>query len=133
MAMGDQAVGMLRSGSIPSGGRYLSDVWTLDLDTLAWSQISTTANPPEAVGGGVAEPLNKEEEALLPPAMTPIAGHALTMWGESILCIGGHTKVCQTLFRLLLLSFQANCHADINVSSCSKKHCQPHRHTVDQA
>ena len=47
----------------------------------------------EAVGGGVAEPSNKEEEALLPPAMTPIAGHALAMWGDSILCIGGHTKV----------------------------------------
>ena len=76
-----------------TGGRYLSDVWTLDLDSLAWSQVSTTAAPEEAVGGGTAEASNKEEEALLPPPMVPIAGHALAMWGESILCIGGHTKV----------------------------------------
>lgn len=79
--------------SVCAGGRYLSDVWTLDLDSLTWSQVATTAAPQEAVGGGFQEASSREEEALLPPAMVPIAGHALVMWGESILCIGGHTKV----------------------------------------
>ena len=60
---------------------------------MVWSQVATTAAPQEAVGGGFQEAASKEEEALLPPAMVPIAGHALVMWGESILCIGGHTKV----------------------------------------
>lgn len=68
-------------------------MWTLDLDQLLWSQVSTNAAPVEAVGGGAVEATNKEEEALLPPPMLPIAGHALVMWGGSILCIGGHTKV----------------------------------------
>ena len=71
----------------------MSDVWTLDLDTLTWSQLQTTAAPQEAIGGGLQEATSKEEEALLAPPMVPIAGHALVMWGESILCIGGHTKV----------------------------------------
>lgn len=52
--------------------------------------------PQEAVGGGLPDPASKEEEALLPPAMQPIAGHTLVMWGGSILCIGGHTKVLPT-------------------------------------
>ena len=62
---------------------------------MVWSPVATTAAPQEAVGGGFQEAASKEEEALLPPAMVPIAGHALVMWGESILCIGGHTKVCR--------------------------------------
>ena len=78
-----------------AGGRYLNDVWTLDLDSLTWQQISTTAAPVNTDKAGTsAEPPGKEDDALLQPALPPLAGHTLVPWGTSLLCIGGHTKVC---------------------------------------
>lgn len=85
------------------GGRYLNDIWALNLDKLTWQQITTTSKPLPPVGGGqFAEEdpdsktplLNKgtSSQAGNTAALPPSAGHVLVAWGSSLLCIGGHTK-----------------------------------------
>ena len=85
------AATVVSQAELPAGGRYLNDVWTLDLETLVWQLLSTRAVPREDADG--AEVASEEGAALLQPAFPPLAGHALVVWGTSILCIGGHTKV----------------------------------------
>ncbi len=71
------------------GGRYLSDVWVLDLDRLVFEQLSQPPQPPivpssEPSGGSPPPP---------PPPLPPCAGHAVVASGAALLVIGGHTKV----------------------------------------
>lgn len=86
-----------------AGGRYLNDVWLLNLDTLAWQLITTSAKPLPPIGGGkfdeiepaVTEPLLGSTADSKPgptAALPPSAGHTLVAWGSSLLCVGGHTK-----------------------------------------
>ncbi len=87
-----------------AGGRYLNDVWVLNLDTLTWQLVTTTAKPLPPVGGGsfdeivpvVTSPLLGFKEDSTKPgstaALPPSAGHVLVAWGSNLLCIGGHTK-----------------------------------------
>lgn len=86
-----------------AGGRYLNDVWLLNLDTLAWQLVTTTAKPLPPIGGGkfdeiepaVSEPLlgsSGDNKPSSSAALPPSAGHILVAWGSSLLCIGGHTK-----------------------------------------
>ena len=85
------------------GGRYLNDVWLLNLDTLAWQLVTTTAKPLPPIGGGKFDEIEPaESEPLLgnsggnkagsTATLPPSAGHILVAWGSSLLCIGGHTK-----------------------------------------
>lgn len=86
-----------------AGGRYLNDVWLLNLDTLTWQLVTTSAKPLPPIGGGrfdeiepiVTEPLLGNSNDSKPgstTALPPSAGHILVAWGSSLLCIGGHTK-----------------------------------------
>jgi len=59
-----------------AGGRYLADLWQLDLDNLEWS--CTTA----AFGAG------GDEAAAMPPC----AGMVVLPHRGRILVVGGHTK-----------------------------------------
>lgn len=72
-----------------SGGRYLSDTWVLDLQSMTWAPgpSSTKGAPPPPPSDGPAEP-----PPPLPPAMPPTAGHALVPWQGLLLSIGGHIK-----------------------------------------
>ncbi|KAL3133889.1 hypothetical protein ABBQ32_008347 [Trebouxia sp. C0010 RCD-2024] len=85
------------------GGRYLNDVWVLNLDSLTWHLVTTSAKPLPPIGGGkfdeiepaVSEPLLGNSNDSKPgstAALPPSAGHILVAWGSSLLCIGGHTK-----------------------------------------
>ena len=86
-----------------AGGRYLNDVWQLDLDSLAWSNLQVSGKdlpasqqavsatspqhpPPPPQGGAGAEV--EVATAALPPS----AGHVLVAWGSNLLSVGGHTK-----------------------------------------
>lgn len=62
------------------GGRYLSDVWALDLATGAWTPLQL-----QPAVGSVASPF------------LPTAGHTVTAWQGKLYVLGGHTKVreCQ--------------------------------------
>lgn len=60
-------------------GRYLSDIYILDLRSWAWSKIQAKA---------VAESPESSSLALL----TPCAGHSLIPWENKLLSIAGHTK-----------------------------------------
>lgn len=86
-----------------AGGRYLNDVWVLNLDSLTWHLVTTSAKPLPPIGGGkfdeiepaVSEPLLGNSNDSKPgstAALPPSAGHILVAWGSSLLCIGGHTK-----------------------------------------
>ena len=98
MTLSAKPVGML------AGGRYLSDVWVLSLDTLTWQLVPTSARPLPPVGGGtfdeivpaVTAPLLGYRDDSGKPgstaALPPSAGHALVAWETNLLCIGGHTK-----------------------------------------
>lgn len=84
----------------------MNDVWILNLDTLTWQLVATSAKPLPPVGGGKfdeIEPAVTETEPLLglskddsrpgsTAALPPSAGHVLVTWGSNLLCIGGHTK-----------------------------------------
>lgn len=86
------------------GGRYLNDVWLLNLDTLDWQLVSTSAKPLPPIGGGKFDEivpvttsplLGFKEEDSKPgstAALPPSAGHVLVAWESTLLCIGGHTK-----------------------------------------
>lgn len=90
--------------SASAGGRYLNDVWVLNLDSLTWQFVTTSAKPLPPIGGGrfdeiepaVIEPLLGHHKDDSRPgstaALPPSAGHALVVWGSNLLCIGGHTK-----------------------------------------
>ena len=61
-----------------SGGRYLGDVWALDIERLQWRPVSCTSAGDDEL-----------------PSFQPLAGHRLVAWGTTLLCIGGHTKAKQ--------------------------------------
>ena len=87
-----------------TGGRYLNDVWVLNLDSLVWQLITTTAKPLPPIGGGSFDEIKPAENKPLlghskddskprsTAALPPSAGHVLVAWGSHLLCIGGHTK-----------------------------------------
>lgn len=87
-----------------AGGRYMNDVWLLNLDTLDWQLVTTSAKPLPPIGGGKFDEivpvttsplLGFKEEDSKPgstAALPPSAGHVLVAWGSTLLCIGGHTK-----------------------------------------
>ena len=93
---------------MPAGGRFLNDVWRLDLDSLGWTlllphhpptpppqPLSSRSRQRRKVGarepGAAADP--GEQEPLKPePILPPVAGHTLLPWHGNLLCIGGHTK-----------------------------------------
>lgn len=74
-----------------AGGRYLGDVWALELATLMWRPVSGVKSAPPT-----PQPPPREGDALPPPppagGLPPCAGHALVAWGTQLLCLGGHTK-----------------------------------------
>mmetsp|Transcript_3402 Transcript_3402/g.8632 ORF Transcript_3402/g.8632 Transcript_3402/m.8632 type:complete len:629 (+) Transcript_3402:121-2007(+) len=71
------------------GGRYLSDVWTLDLEKLEW-QPTVYSGGKQAPG---PPPSSGPQEPPPPqPSLPPCAGHAVVPWGTSLLVVGGHAK-----------------------------------------
>eukprot|EP00891_Asterochloris_glomerata_P009781 jgi/Astpho2/9781/gw1.00149.44.1_t len=66
------------------GGRYLNDVWQLDLDTLAWSNLQVSGKDlpasQQALGAGT-------EVELATAALPPSAGHVLVAWGSNLLSV----------------------------------------------
>jgi hypothetical protein len=88
---GGQILGVLTGGDGAFlGGRYLSDVWTLNLDKLEWvptvySGGKQAPGPPPSSGPDNPPPPQ--------PTMPPCAGHVVVPWGTSLLVVGGHTKV----------------------------------------
>ncbi|KIZ01419.1 hypothetical protein MNEG_6538, partial [Monoraphidium neglectum] len=75
-------------------GRYLEDFWIYDLGTLQWSQARATAAAAAAAGQGEDGSGGGGEGAALlaAAALPPSAGHSVTVWGERLLVLGGHTK-----------------------------------------
>ncbi|KXZ49410.1 hypothetical protein GPECTOR_21g636 [Gonium pectorale] len=69
------------------GGRYLSDVWALDLTTAAWSPVQFQ---PAAGGPAAGEPAAAPASAS--SAFPPTAGHSATAWNGKLYVLGGHTK-----------------------------------------
>lgn len=63
-------------------GRYISDTWCLDLENLAWSQV-TSGSGSGGVGSG------EDQGTVLPPS----AGHAAVVYNDSVLLIGGHERL----------------------------------------
>ena len=119
-----------------AGGRFLNDVWRLDLDTLAWSLLMPHHPPtlpvqPATFRGRrrrkaeIPEPAtaaeNDEQEPLKPePVLPPVAGHSLLPWQGTLLCIGGHTKVrwpCAAFSSLVGEGFSLGCCCRYIVSS----------------
>ena len=92
-----------------AGGRFLNDVWRLDLDSLAWSLVmphhplSPLPRPANARSRQrhrvsfkeqpVASENGEQERLKAEPVLPPVAGHTLLAWQGTLLCIGGHTKV----------------------------------------
>jgi hypothetical protein len=79
-----------------AGGRYLGDVWILQLDTLTWVAVTGSGKavqpPPTHTEDGNAP----EDAAAAAPAsrvLPPCAGHAVVPWGNKLLVVGGHMKV----------------------------------------
>lgn len=71
-----------------AGGRYLSDVWQLNLETLTWTDV-TTAFSQEANGTDTDEGAPPTNGATVFPACA--AAVALPHRGRALL-LGGHTK-----------------------------------------
>ncbi|GIL58353.1 hypothetical protein Vafri_13410 [Volvox africanus] len=61
------------------GGRYLADVWALDLVTGAWSPLLL-----QSAGASAQEDAST--------AFPPTAGHTATAWNGKLYVLGGHTK-----------------------------------------
>ncbi|KAG2273037.1 hypothetical protein Bca52824_067592 [Brassica carinata] len=59
-------------------GRYLGDLYVLDLKSWTWSRIETK--------------VAAESEETSPTLLSPCAGHSLISWDNKLLSIGGHTK-----------------------------------------
>lgn len=72
------------------GGRYLGDVWVLDIEELNWRQVSCTMAP--AATKPSSDDIESADTPVDTPAFEPLAGHKLVTWGTTVLCIGGHTK-----------------------------------------
>lgn len=72
---------------LAAGGRYLSDVWQLNLETLTWTNV-TTAYSQEA-NGSTTDEIPDDTVANVFPACA--AAVALSHRGRALL-IGGHTK-----------------------------------------
>lgn len=70
-----------------AGGRYLSDVWQLNLETLAWTNVTTAYS--KAANGATAEIAADNNGTAAFPACA--AAVALSHRGRALL-IGGHTK-----------------------------------------
>uniref|UniRef100_A0A061SA78 Acyl--binding domain-containing protein 4-like n=1 Tax=Tetraselmis sp. GSL018 TaxID=582737 RepID=A0A061SA78_9CHLO len=71
------------------GGRYLNDVWILDLSSLEWvptmySGGKQAPGPPPSSGPDTPPPPQ--------PTLPPSAGHAVVPWASSLLAVGGLTK-----------------------------------------
>lgn len=73
------------------GGRYLNDVWKLNIKTMEWSQVQTKPFVSPSIGHAVEQDPQKQQ-----PALPPIAGHTVTAWNDTLVIIGGHTKVKDT-------------------------------------
>jgi acyl-CoA-binding protein/N-acetylneuraminic acid mutarotase len=56
-------------------GRYMSDTWMLDLESLSWSVVCSSSESPDSC------------------AIPPSAGHAAVAYNGSILLIGGHERL----------------------------------------
>ncbi|EFJ47063.1 hypothetical protein VOLCADRAFT_121032 [Volvox carteri f. nagariensis] len=63
------------------GGRYLSDLWALDLAAGTWSPLQL-----QPAAGTGADP------AAAAAAFPPTAGHTVTVWNGKLYVLGGHTK-----------------------------------------
>ncbi|KAF8107637.1 hypothetical protein N665_0118s0009 [Sinapis alba] len=59
-------------------GRYLGDLYVLDLKSWTWSRVETK--------------VATESEETSPTLLSPCAGHSLIPWDNKLLSIGGHTK-----------------------------------------
>eukprot|EP00892_Ulva_mutabilis_P007657 jgi/Ulvmu1/5263/UM022_0057.1 len=74
-------------GGNTTGGRYLSDVWQLNLETLAWTNV-TTAYSQESNGSAPEEDAGSSWVPMFPACAAAVA---LPHRGRALL-IGGHTK-----------------------------------------
>ncbi|GIL81267.1 hypothetical protein Vretimale_1171 [Volvox reticuliferus] len=61
------------------GGRYLADVWALDLVSGAWSPLHL-------------QPAGAVAQVDASTAFPPTAGHTVTAWNGKLHVLGGHTK-----------------------------------------
>mmetsp|Transcript_31138 Transcript_31138/g.69212 ORF Transcript_31138/g.69212 Transcript_31138/m.69212 type:complete len:720 (-) Transcript_31138:447-2606(-) len=87
------------------GGRYLPDVWKLDVTTLQWSSLQThpykepKAAESEGSEGAGEQQANGGGDAPAKPSpvphvegLGPCAGHSVTAWKDALIIIGGHVK-----------------------------------------
>ncbi len=126
----------------PAGGRYLNDVWQLDLDTLAWSNLqvsgkdlpasqqalsaSSPQQPPPAPRSGAGT-----EVELATAALPPSAGHVLVAWGSNLLSVGGHTKAGTYSQLRKAGTHRALCAGSSCKAACSSRHeCITHECTL---
>eukprot|EP01025_Chloroclados_australasicus_P007931 TRINITY_DN1269_c1_g2_i1.p1 TRINITY_DN1269_c1_g2~~TRINITY_DN1269_c1_g2_i1.p1 ORF type:complete len:584 (-),score=64.53 TRINITY_DN1269_c1_g2_i1:309-2060(-) len=68
-------------GGSAVGGKYLNDVWILNLQDYTW----LNANKVESNNGSSLPNLP-------PPLLPPVAGHCVVSWGSNILVTGGYRK-----------------------------------------
>lgn len=78
----------------------MGDVWILHLDTLTWAAVSGGTGksaPPTPSQNGNAPAAEDAASGDIPSTRTlpPCAGHALVAWGNKLLVVGGHLKVCE--------------------------------------
>eukprot|EP01024_Parvocaulis_polyphysoides_P061081 TRINITY_DN672_c1_g5_i1.p1 TRINITY_DN672_c1_g5~~TRINITY_DN672_c1_g5_i1.p1 ORF type:complete len:575 (+),score=49.31 TRINITY_DN672_c1_g5_i1:16-1740(+) len=74
------------------GGKYLNDVWVLNLEDLSWlcaSQVSKNSSLP-------------------PPPLPPVAGHCVIGWGANLLVVGGHRKAKDRVEELQIHVFDSS-------------------------
>ncbi len=95
-----------------TGGRYLSDCWSLDLADGTWSAVPLSAAPAAegaapadaaaaapapppipAEGKGKGKDKGKPAEPAPVLPFAPTAGHSVTAYGGKLYVLGGHTKV----------------------------------------
>ena len=68
------------------GGRYLSDVWKLDVRSMAWKLVPTRPFQPSEGG-------QEDAGAAVQQGLPAIAGHTITPWQDTLIILGGHSKV----------------------------------------
>ncbi|PNW86136.1 hypothetical protein CHLRE_02g074650v5 [Chlamydomonas reinhardtii] len=73
------------------GGRYLSDVWALDLTSGTWSAVPLARPAEEGGSSGGAAPAPAAASGS-GSGFPPTAGHSVTAWNGKLYVLGGHTK-----------------------------------------
>lgn len=74
-----------------AGGRYLPDVWQLNLETLAWSNMTTAFDPTDLAAESNGDTATAPSNTPSAPFPASAAGVAIPHRGRALL-IGGHSK-----------------------------------------